>query len=156
MARTGSEINNSAVITHWETHVKMPIGGIPLLLARVAIIDPEITLSVPLHQTKAGGVDIFFHMLEPYLVDDIPSPLTDGIRETCMKMVVQYLPRVIAHLDDLEARTQLSWASTIAMSKFAQLGSRGGPLTCHGIEHALSGYYELPMEMAWPLYSLLG
>ena len=69
--------------------------------------------------------------------------MTDGIRETCMKMVVKYLPRVVAHLDDLEARTQLSWAGTIAMSQFARLGDGGGDLTCHGIEHALSGYYDI-------------
>ena len=92
----------------------------------MAIIDPEITLSVPLHQTKAGGVDILFHVIEPYLTDGIPTLLTDGIRETCMKMVVKYLPRAIAHLDDIEARTQLSWASTIAMSQFARLGGGGG------------------------------
>ena len=60
-----------------------------------------------------------------------------------MKMVVKYLPRVIAHLDDLEARTELSWASTIATSQFAQLGGGGGVGTCHGIEHALSGYRDI-------------
>ena len=142
MAGTGSEVNPGAVITHWETHIKRPLMH-PMIQARVAIIDPEITLSVPLHQTKAGGVDILFHLLEPYLTDDISAPLTDGIRETCMKMVVEYLPRVIVHLDDLEARTELCWASAIATSPFGQLGGGGGPATCHGIEHALSGYYNI-------------
>ena len=142
MAGTGSEINSNAIITNWEIHIKDAFVH-PRLLAKVAIIDPEITLSVPLHQTKAGGVDIFFHVLEPYLTDARPTMLTDGIRETCMKMVVKYLPRVIAHLDDLEARTQLSWASTIAMSQFARLGSGGGDMTCHCIEHAVSGYYDV-------------
>jgi hypothetical protein len=143
MAGTGSELNTSAVLTQWETHIKRPLGGIPGLQAKVAIIDPEITLSVPFHQTKAGSFDIFCHVVEPYLTDDAPRPLTDGIRETCMKMVVQYLPRVIAHLDDIEARTELSWASTIAMSKLSRLGSGGGTLTCHDLEHALSGYYDI-------------
>ena len=143
LSGTGSEINTAAVLTQWETHIKKPLGGIPGLQAKVAIIDPEITLSVPLHQTKAGSFDIFSHLVEPYLTDDAPKPLTDGIRETCMKMVVQYLPRVIAHLDDIEARSELSWASTIAMSKLSRLGSGGGSLTCHDIEHALSGYYDI-------------
>ena len=143
MAGTGSEINTSAVLTQWETHIKRPLGGIPGLQAKVAIIDPEITLTVPLHQTKAGSFDIFSHVVEPYLTDDTPKPLTDGIRETCMKMVVQNLPRVIAHLDDVEARAELSWASTIAMSKLSRLGSGGGALTCHDLEHALSGYYDI-------------
>ena len=143
MAGTGSEMNPGAVLTHWETHIKEPVSD-PHLQATVAIIDPEITLSVPLHQTKAGGFDIFTHVAEPYLTDSNPRPLTDGIRETCMKMVVKYLPRVISHLDDLEARTELSWASTIAMSQFAFLGSSYDVCaTCHSIEHALSGYYDL-------------
>jgi alcohol dehydrogenase YqhD (iron-dependent ADH family) len=142
MAGTGSETNSSAVITNWETHHKSGIRE-SRSLARVAIIDPEITLSVPLHQTKAGGVDILFHLVEPYLTDGMPTLLTDGIRETCIKIVVRYLPRVIAQLDDIQARTELSWASTIAMSQFSRLGGGGGDLTCHGIEHALSGYYDI-------------
>jgi alcohol dehydrogenase class IV len=143
IAGTGSEINPGAVLTNWETHIKEPVSD-PRIQATVAIIDPEITLSVPLHQTKAGGFDIFTHVAEPYLTDSNPRPLTDGIRETCMKMVVKYLPRVITHLNDLEARTELSWASTIAMSQFAFLGSNYDvSATCHSIEHALSGYYDI-------------
>ena len=60
-----------------------------------------------------------------------------------MKIVVKYLPRAIAHLDDLEARTELSWASTIATSKICRMGGGNGSPTCHGIEHALSGYYDI-------------
>ena len=68
MAGTGSEINFSAVITNWETHIKAGLRE-SRSLAKVAIIDPEITLSVPLHQTKAGGADILFHVAEPYHTD---------------------------------------------------------------------------------------
>jgi len=142
MAGTGSETNSIAVITNWEMHVK---GGLsdPRVQAKVAIIDPEITLSVPAHQTKAGGIDIYSHSLEPYLADSTPTPMTDSIRETCMKMVVKYLPRVISHPDDIEARTQLSWASTTATSQFAEWGGGGRSATCHAIENTLSGYYDV-------------
>ncbi len=142
MAGTGSETNGGAVITNWETHVKVSLGN-RYMQAKVAIIDPEVTLTVPENQTKAGGVDMFTHIVEAYVTDGTPSPLTDGIRETVMRMVVKYLPQALARLDDIEARTQLSWASTIAMSQFANLGGGGGSLTCHGIEHALSGYYDV-------------
>jgi alcohol dehydrogenase YqhD (iron-dependent ADH family) len=60
-----------------------------------------------------------------------------------MKIVIEYLPRAIAHPDDLKVRTELSWASTVAMSKIARLGGSGGSMTCHAIEHALSGYYDI-------------
>jgi alcohol dehydrogenase YqhD (iron-dependent ADH family) len=143
MAGTGSEMNGSAVLTHWESHIKQPLGGIPALLAKIAIVDPALTLTVPMKQIKAGGVDILSHLIEYYVTDTTPSPLTDGISETGMKMVVEYLPRAIARPDDIKARTELSWVSTVAMSKIARLGGGGGTMTCHSIEHALSGYYDI-------------
>jgi alcohol dehydrogenase class IV len=142
MAGTGSEVNAGAVITNWETHVKTGIGH-RSLWAKLAIVDPEVTLTVPEKQTKAGAADIFSHVVERYVTDDSPSPMTDGIRETVMKMVVKYLPKALAHLDDIEARTQLSVASTTAMSSFVTWGDGGGVMSCHGIEHALSGYYDV-------------
>ncbi|GAH84688.1 unnamed protein product, partial [marine sediment metagenome] len=75
--------------------------------------------------------------------DGRPNPLTDGIRETVMRMLMKYLPQVLARLDDIEARSQLSLASTTAMSAFITWGNGGGAMTCHGIEHALSGYYDV-------------
>ena len=142
MAGTGSETNNIAVITNWETHIKGGLGD-PRIQAKVAIIDPAITLSVPLRQTKAGGIDILSHVLEPYLTDSKPTPMTDGIRETCMKIVVRFLPQVIAYPHDIDARTQLSWASTTATSQLAEWGGGGRSATCHAIENALSGYYDV-------------
>jgi len=121
----------------------MSLGGFPGLQAKVAIVDPALTLTVPMKQVKAGGVDILSHLIEYYLTDDTPGPMTDGISETGMKMVVEYLPRAIAHPDDIRARTQLSWVSTVAMSKIARLGGGGGNMTCHAVEHALSGYYDV-------------
>ncbi|MGP8080623.1 MAG: iron-containing alcohol dehydrogenase [Dehalococcoidales bacterium] len=140
MAGTGSEINAGSVITNWETHIKSPLYT---ALARVAIIDPENTLTVPLKQIKAGGFDIFTHVAEQYISDPAPEPLTDGIRETIMKIVVQNLPKAIAKPNDIEARSRLTWASTVAMSILSRLGGGGGAMTCHSIEHALSGYYDV-------------
>jgi alcohol dehydrogenase YqhD (iron-dependent ADH family) len=142
MAGTGSEVNAGGVITNWETHVKTGIGH-RSLWAKLAIVDPEVTLTVPEKQTKAGAADIFSHVVERYVTDDRPTPMTDGIRETVMKMVVQYLPKVLARPDDIEARTQLSVASTTAMSSFVTWGDGGGVMSCHGIEHAVSGYYDV-------------
>jgi alcohol dehydrogenase YqhD (iron-dependent ADH family) len=140
MAGTGSEINAGSVITNWNTHIKSPLRT---TLAKVAIIDPEITFTVPMNQIKAGGVDIFTHVCEPYITDPAPTLMTDGVREAIMRVVVQNLPKVIAKPDDIDARGQLTWASTMAMSTLSRLGGGGGNLTCHSIEHALSGYYDV-------------
>lgn len=142
MAATGSEINGIAVLTHWEAHYKAGLTS-NSLLARTAIIDPALTVSVPPRQTRAGGADIFCHVVEPYCTDGAPQPLTDDIREGVMRLVVQYLPKALANPSDIDARTQLSWASTLSMSVLHRLGGGAGQLTLHGIEHALSGYYDL-------------
>lgn len=142
MAGTGSEINSAAIITNWETHEKRSLND-PQAQAEVAIIDPEIHLSVPPRHTRAGGVDIFSHLVERYLVDGSPNLMTDGIREACMRMVVKYLPLAIEEPDNLAHREQLAWASMMAMSAFIRLGGGGGTMTNHGIEHAVSGYYDV-------------
>jgi hypothetical protein len=142
MAGTGSEINATSVLTHWETHYKGVLVH-PATQAKTAIIDPQLTLTVPKNQTKAGGVDTFCHIVEAYLTDNTPQPLTDDIRESVMRVVVNNLSKAIAKPDDLDARYQLSWASTVSMSTLHRIGGGSGQLTLHGIEHALSGFYDV-------------
>lgn len=142
LAGTGSELNQVAVISNWETHDKRILVS-PASWAKVAIIDPVLTVTVPKKLTACGGVDTFSHLVEFYLMPETPLPLNDAIREAVMRIVVKYLPKALAKPDDVEARTQLSWASTIGMSQLARLGGTVGVMTCHGIEHAVSGYYDI-------------
>jgi alcohol dehydrogenase YqhD (iron-dependent ADH family) len=142
VAASGSESNSGAVITNWERHEKCVVSdrcSYPVL----SIVDPELTITLPVRPTAQGGVDIFCHLVEPYITAAHPQTLTDGIVETTMRMVVDYLPRLVIKLDDIEARSQLSWASTIACSDFAGLGGGDGNMTLHGMEHPLSGYYDI-------------
>jgi alcohol dehydrogenase YqhD (iron-dependent ADH family) len=81
--------------------------------------------------------------------------------ETAIRLVVASLPQVLTRLDDIEARIQLSWTSTIACSQFATLGGGNGSMTLHGIEHPLSGYYDIAhgdglaaLLPAWMRYTL--
>jgi alcohol dehydrogenase YqhD (iron-dependent ADH family) len=141
VAASGSESNCGAVITNWATHEKMVLHH-KSLYPVVSIVDPELTLSLPLKQTLQGVVDIFCHLLEPYLTDTGKSPLTDGIRETAMKIVVDNSSSIKTNLNNIEVRTQLSWASTIACSAFASLGGGGGGMSLHGIEHAISAHSD--------------
>ena len=142
VAASGSESNCGAVITNWATHEKMVLFHKSLYPA-VSIVDPELTLHLPLKQTLQGAVDIFCHLVEPYLTDTNQSPLTDGIRETAMKMVITGTSSISNNLKNIGVRTQLSWASTIACSAFASLGGGGGGMNLHGIEHAVSAYSDV-------------
>ena len=141
-AGTGSELNQIAVFTNWENHEKRVIFN-ENLWAKVAVIDPALTVTVPGKLTAGGGVDILSHIMECYLMPEKPLPMNDAIREAVMKVVVQTLPKVLADLSDGDARSQLSWASTIASSNLSRLGGSVGSMTCHGIEHAVSGYYDI-------------
>ena len=142
VAASGSESNCGAVITNWETHDKCVVSD-RCAYPAISIVDPELMLTLPAKPTAQGGVDIFCHLVEPYITAGNPQPLTDGIVETAMKIVVGYLPCALAKLDDLDARSQLSWASTVACSAFAGLGGGDGAMTMHGIEHPLSGLYDM-------------
>ena len=160
VAASGSEANSGAVITNWETHDKRVLFS-PLFYSKVSIVDPELTLTLPRKPTAQGGVDIFCHVVEPYITTKKPSPLTDAIMEAVMKLVVETLPRALNKLDDIEARARLSWASTMACSQFIELGGGGGYRTLHGIEHPLSGYYDIAhgdglaaLLPAWMRYTL--
>lgn len=142
VAASGSEANNGAVITNWQTHEKSVLSS-PHIFPRVSIVDPELTLTLPAKITAQGGVDIFCHLVEPYITAESPAPLTDGIMEVLLGLVVKYLPRVLEKLDDISARTQLSWLSTVGCSPFILLGGGGGGMPLHGIEHPVSGYYDI-------------
>lgn len=142
VAGSGSEANCGAVITNWDTHEKCVLCDQRAYPA-VSIIDPELTMTLPAKPTAQGGVDIFCHLVEPYITAASPHPLTDGIVETTMKIVVDYLPHALKKPGNLEARAHLSWASTIACSAFASLGGGNGSMTMHGMEHPLSGYYDM-------------
>lgn len=142
VAASGSEANNGAVFTNWDTHEKVVLMH-PSTYPSVSIVDPALTLTLPARQTAQGGVDIFCHLVESYITAHETTLINDAIRESSMRTVVESLPKVLAKLDDIEQRSNLSWASTIACSQFAALGGGTGVMTLHGMEHPLSGEYDI-------------
>ena len=160
IAATGSEFDAFSVITNWENHEKRALLT-PHYFANVSIVDPELTVTLPLKLTAAGGVDIFLHVAENYITTKSPTAFSDGIMETIMRVAVETLPQALAKLDDVEARTKLSWASTVACSQAITLGGSIGYRTLHLIEHALSGCYDVThgdglaaLLPAWMRYTL--
>jgi hypothetical protein len=142
VAASGSEANNGAVITNWETHEKVVVMHASIYPA-VSIIDPALTITVPAKTTAQGGVDIFCHLVEAYITAHESTTINDGLRESSMRTVVEALPDVLARLDDIQGRSNLTWASTIACSQFAGLGGGTGVMTLHGMEHPLSALYDM-------------
>jgi alcohol dehydrogenase len=160
VAASGSEANNVAVINDAAAREKRAIRS-NHFFPKVSIIDPELTLTLPPQPTAQGGVDIFCHLVEEYITAADLSSLSDGIMETAMRMVVRALPRALARPEDIRARIDLSWASTIACSQFTTLGGGAGSMTLHGIEHPISAYYDVAhgdglaaLLPAWMRYTL--
>ena len=87
IAATGSEANHFAAITNWQIREKRGLHS-PHIFPRVAIVDPELMLTLPAKQTAQGGVDIFCHVVESYITAPEPSMVTDGIMETAMRSAV--------------------------------------------------------------------
>jgi len=141
LAATGSEADAGGVITNWETHEKAIIGS-PILFPKVSIIDPELTVTVPRDYTIDGGIDIICHVLESFFTGADETPIQDRFSMSIIRTVMDYLPRIIEKPDDIDARSQLSWASAIALSGMVNSG-RGGPFPLHAMEHALSAHYDI-------------
>lgn len=142
VAASGSEQDMASVISNWETREKRVLVS-SAFLSKVSIIDPELTLTVPRKATAQGGVDIFSHLVEKYISAPSVSSITDSIYGTLLKIVVDYLPEVLNKPDDIEARTMLAWASTMACSPSMYLGGGVGSLPLHPIGFSISGKYDI-------------
>jgi len=142
MAATGSEFNSFAVVTEWDSHEKRAIAP-PFFFPSTSVVDPELTLSMPVGQVAKGGLDIFLHVMENYVTHTEGAPMADGIRESIMKVAVEWLPVSVKNPQDLEARTNLSWASTLACSQIIALGGGAGYRPIHLMEHPISGMFDV-------------
>lgn len=130
-AGTGSEVGRAAVLTVASTGSKTVIFA-PSMLPRVAILDPELTLSLPPGATAATGFDALTHCLEAYLAQG-DHPLADGIALAGLELVARDLPRVMRDPGDLEARGGMLKAAMMGAAAFQK-----GLGACHSLSHPLS------------------
>ncbi len=130
-AGTGSEVGRSGVVTLAVNGRKTIIFS-PYLLAKVAILDPELTVSMPARITAATGFDALTHCLEAY-VSLGDHPLADGIAIGGLELVVANLARAIDKPDDLEARGGMMKAAMMGAVAFQK-----GLGACHSLVHPLS------------------
>lgn len=138
LAGTGSEADPIAVISNPLTREKKSLSGYALF-PKLALIDPELTLTCHLKQSLEGAFDIFCHSAETYFSSKEPAMIQDGFTETLCKTVLESVALIQANPFDINARSQLSWASAAAMAGF--LSGRNGGWPMHAIEHQVSGFY---------------
>ena len=135
---TGSEVTSFAVVTDKKENVKYPLADY-YLTPSVAIIDPELTKTLPKSATADTGMDVLTHAIESY-VSVMASDYTDALAEKAVKLVFDYLKRAYdGGENDLEAREKMHNASTIAGMAFSNafLGLN------HSMAHKLGGEFHI-------------
>ncbi|MDY4611636.1 MAG: iron-containing alcohol dehydrogenase [Sphaerochaetaceae bacterium] len=141
LAATGSEYDCGGVISRTETNDK--IGYLdPVLYPVCSILDPEYTFTVSKKQTAAGTADAMNHVIEQYFVEDA-TLLNDGFCEAELKSLMTNVKIALDNPTDYEARAQLMLDCTYGCNGILALGNSGSGWPCHGMEHALSAYYDI-------------
>lgn len=141
LAATGSEYDCGGVISRTETNDK--IGYIdPLLFPVVSILDPVYTFPVSKKQTAAGIADAMNHTIEQYFVAD-STLLNDGFCESMLRSLMTNGRKCLENPEDYTARAEMMLACTYGCNGILALGNSYSGWPCHGIEHALSAYYDI-------------
>lgn len=141
LAATGSEMNCGAVISNTDTTEKSFMSA-PCLYPKVALMDPELTLSVPRNQTAFGICDLITHVTEAYFNGPGNTPLQDRFAEGVILTAMEYGPKALANGHDLEARSHIQWAATVALNGWVSSGAGGG-FPVHMIEHTVSAFHDI-------------
>lgn len=133
---TGSEINCWGVISNPDTHEKIGFGY-PELVPVLSVVDPELMKTVPPKYTAYQGFDALFHNTEVMISNGV-NILSETIALSAIESIAKYLPRAVRDGNDLEAREQVAYGSTLA-GMTMQLTSTTAQ---HSMEHAMSAYHH--------------
>lgn len=141
MAATGSEMDSGGVISRTDTNDK--IGYLDaLLFPVVSLLDPEYTFTVPERQTIAGVADAMCHIMEQYFSGPANS-LADGFCEAGFNTLMTNVRTVLKNPEDYEARAEIFLACAWGCNGIYGMGMESSGWPLHGIEHALSAYYDI-------------
>lgn len=142
LSATGSEMNGSSVITHWEDNLKKAIGSIHIY-PKFSILDPTLTYTVPKNQTVNGIVDMMSHVFEQYFSQTKDTPLQERFCESILLTVIENGEKAIRQPDDAEARANLMLCGTYALNGGMISVGMENDWATHMIEHEVSAIYDI-------------
>jgi alcohol dehydrogenase class IV len=134
-AGTGSEVGRAGVITQEKTHTKKVIFH-PLMMPKVVICDPELTVGMPKHITAGTGLDALAHCIEAYC-SPAYHPMAEGMAVEGVRLVKEFLPRAYKDGTDLEARAHMMSAAAIGATAFQK-----GLGAIHALSHPVGALYD--------------
>lgn len=142
ISAAGSEMSDSSVITKEEGWLKRGYNS-DLGRAKFAIMDPELTMTLPKYQTASGCTDIMMHTMERYFNHVENMELTDGISEHLIRTVMKNARILMEHPDDYNARAEVMWAGSLSHNGLTGCGTDGGDWASHQLEHELGGMFDV-------------
>lgn len=140
IAAAGSEGSPDSVITNEDGMLKRGATG-DAIRPRFSVLDPELTETLPAYQTACGITDIIAHLYERYLTNTKDVEVTDRLIEALILTMKTEAPKVMADLQNYEARANIMWAGMVAHNNIVGVG-RSQDWTSHQIEHELSALYD--------------
>lgn len=143
IAAAGSEMSNSSVITNDNGGIKRGYSS-DYARPKFAIMNPELTMTLPPYQTSCGIVDILMHTMERYFTNQGTSDLTDSLAESLLKTVMHYGTILMEEPNNYKARAEIMWASSLSHNGLMACGTKdNGDWSTHKLEHELSGMYDI-------------
>lgn len=156
IAAAGSEMSNSCVITNEKTNEKRSYND-DLARPVFAIMNPELTMTLPDYQTQSGCVDIMMHTMERYFTNGGNMDITDGIAEALLRTVIRCAKILHREPDNYEARAEVMWASSLSHNGLTGCGNDGGDFSSHMLEHEMGGMFNVTHGAAlaaiWPSWA---
>lgn len=136
----GSEGSGNSVITKEEGLIKVGVRTEYVLRPKFAIMNPELTYTLPPYQTACGIVDMMAHILERYFTPTEGVEVSDGISEGLLKAIIKESPKVFKDPCNYDARANIMWAGTLAHNGICGCG-KAEDWASHGLEHEISALY---------------
>lgn len=142
LAATGSEMSDSSVITKEEGQIKRGYSS-DFARAKFAIMNPELTMTLPNYQTACGCADIMMHTMERYFTNGGNMEITDSIAEGLLRTVMTNAEILVKDPKNYDARAEVMWAGSLSHNGLTGCGNDGGDWMTHKMEHELGGLYDV-------------
>jgi len=142
LSATGSEMSDSSVITKEEGLIKRGYSS-DYGRAKFALLNPELTMTLPDYQTACGCADIMMHTMERYFTGGATLQLTDAIAEALLRTVMTNAEILVKDPKNYDARAEVMWAGSLSHNGLTGFGSDGGDWMTHKLEHELGGLYDV-------------
>ena len=142
LAATGSEMSDSSVITKEEGLVKRGYSS-DFCRPKFAIMNPELTMTLPDYQTACGCTDIMMHTMERYFTNGGNMEITDALAEGLLRTVMANAKILRDDPKNYDARAEVMWAGSLSHNGLTGCGNDGGDWMTHKLEHELGGLYDV-------------